>query len=185
MWAHRLQPRTYADLIDAGWRRSGCWLYRPEARTCCPAHTIRLDAGAFAPSRAQRRALARLDAYLAGGALPGGGGGDAHRPPRGASPPFGAPFGGGAPPARGASPVGGVPLSGAVSPAGGASPERPPPRSARILGGAKRKGTPAGAGGARPPRRVASGLVMSASSLDAGGGGQEVAAPRAALAAAL
>ena len=93
-------------------------------------------------------------------------------------PPFGAPFGGGAPP-RGASPVGGSPLR-AASPAGGSAAVTPrahhhPPGA---LG--KRKDTPTGSVGgdrraaapppSRVPRRVASGLDMSSSSLNGGGG---------------
>ena len=101
MWAHRLHPETYAALLDAGWRRSGCWLYRPVAEaTCCVAHTIRLDARAFRASKAQRRAKTRFEAFLAGGPLPGIGGGATPRAARGASPPFGAPFGGGGAAAR-------------------------------------------------------------------------------------
>ena len=45
MWAHRLAPSTYGLLLsEAGWRRSGRWLYRPDAgETCCVAHTIRIS----------------------------------------------------------------------------------------------------------------------------------------------
>ena len=36
-WAHRLRADDFQLLLDAGWRRSGRLIYRPDnARTCCP-----------------------------------------------------------------------------------------------------------------------------------------------------
>jgi arginine-tRNA-protein transferase len=87
-WSHgglaeTLTPEAFQELLDAGWRRSGRWLYRPDnARTCCELLTIRLDVAKFAPSREQRRALKRWEAYLAGAPL-----GDAATPAQGAAPP--------------------------------------------------------------------------------------------------
>ena len=41
-WAHALSCDLYKDLLDRGWRRSGCYLYKPDmSRTCCPQYTIR------------------------------------------------------------------------------------------------------------------------------------------------
>ena len=67
MWAHRLTCDDYQALVDRGYRRSGHYLYRPEAqKTCCPSYTIRLEAAAFAPSREHRRLQRRVSAFLSG-----------------------------------------------------------------------------------------------------------------------
>ncbi|KAK0559899.1 Arginyl-tRNA--protein transferase 1 [Tilletia horrida] len=56
-----VDPEAYQALIDAGWRRSGELIYKPNnATTCCPQHTIRLPVDRFTPSRSQRRALKSL-----------------------------------------------------------------------------------------------------------------------------
>lgn len=48
-------------MLDAGWRRSGNYLYRPDmAKTCCPAYVIRLDAMRYEPSVSHKRVLKRL-----------------------------------------------------------------------------------------------------------------------------
>lgn len=53
-YAHRLSVWDYQELLDMGWRRSGCLLYRPILeRSCCPPHTIRLDVLKFKPSKAR------------------------------------------------------------------------------------------------------------------------------------
>ena len=95
MWAHALAPATYNALVDAGWRRSGRWVYRPLPTAavvggsgrddedgageeddepshppCCVAHTIRLDVGQVKLTKAQRRCRNRMAAFLAGGPLP-------------------------------------------------------------------------------------------------------------------
>ncbi|KAN0064434.1 Arginyl-tRNA--protein transferase 1 [Thecaphora frezii] len=65
LWAHRLSPYHYQQLVDRGWRRSGDYLYKPDlARTCCPQIPIRLDVAAFRPGKGQRRALANLIFYV-------------------------------------------------------------------------------------------------------------------------
>ncbi|KAK4351363.1 hypothetical protein RND71_030676 [Anisodus tanguticus] len=54
-------------LLDRGWRRSGCFLYKPEMeKTCCPSYTIRLKASDFVPSKEQRRVLKRMQRFLDG-----------------------------------------------------------------------------------------------------------------------
>ncbi|XP_056842094.1 arginyl-tRNA--protein transferase 2 isoform X2 [Raphanus sativus] len=54
-------------LLDRGWRRSGCYLYKPEmAKTCCPSYTIRLRASDFVPSKEQQRVRRRLERFLEG-----------------------------------------------------------------------------------------------------------------------
>ncbi|KAL1290303.1 hypothetical protein HN51_058754 [Arachis hypogaea] len=67
LWAHSLTVDDYQGLLDRGWRRSGCFLYKPEMeRTCCPSYTIRLKASDFVPSKEQVRVSRRLQRYLDG-----------------------------------------------------------------------------------------------------------------------
>ncbi|KAK1409345.1 hypothetical protein QVD17_35871 [Tagetes erecta] len=55
------------SLLDRGWRRSGCFLYKPEMeRTCCPSYTIRLKASDFVPSKEQVRVSKRMQRFLDG-----------------------------------------------------------------------------------------------------------------------
>lgn len=55
------------DLLDRGWRRSGCYLYKPEMdKTCCPQYTIRLKASDFVPSKEQQRVSKRMQRYPQG-----------------------------------------------------------------------------------------------------------------------
>ncbi|CAD7062111.1 unnamed protein product [Tilletia caries] len=61
LFTYALDPEAYQALIDAGWRRSGEVLYKPDnSRTCCPQHPIRLPIERFNISRSQRRALKSL-----------------------------------------------------------------------------------------------------------------------------
>ncbi|XP_035839415.1 arginyl-tRNA--protein transferase 1 isoform X2 [Helianthus annuus] len=54
-------------LLDRGWRRSGCILYKPEMeKTCCPSYTIRLKASDFVPSKEQVRVAKRMQRFLDG-----------------------------------------------------------------------------------------------------------------------
>ncbi len=46
----------YQQLLDQGFRRSGCYLYRPACRTCRGCIPVRLPAADFVPNRSQRRA---------------------------------------------------------------------------------------------------------------------------------
>ncbi|XP_004307634.1 PREDICTED: arginyl-tRNA--protein transferase 2 isoform X1 [Fragaria vesca subsp. vesca] len=67
LWAHSVTINDYQDLLDRGWRRSGCFLYKPEMeRTCCPAYTIRLKAGDFVHSKEQLRVSRRMQRFLDG-----------------------------------------------------------------------------------------------------------------------
>ncbi|KAK8675118.1 hypothetical protein V6N13_033188 [Hibiscus sabdariffa] len=67
LWAHSITVNDYQDLLDRGWRRSGCFLYKPEMeRTCCPSYTIRVKAGDFVPSKDQLRVHRRMDRFLDG-----------------------------------------------------------------------------------------------------------------------
>jgi arginyl-tRNA--protein-N-Asp/Glu arginylyltransferase len=54
--ATHLEAQVYEALIERGWRRSGRALYKPDnARSCCPAITIRLAPSAFVPTKHQRK----------------------------------------------------------------------------------------------------------------------------------
>lgn len=67
LWAHSLTVDDYQDLLDRGWRRSGCFLYRPDMeKTCCPSYTIRLKASDFVPSNEQLRVSRRMQRFLDG-----------------------------------------------------------------------------------------------------------------------
>ncbi|XP_075108285.1 arginyl-tRNA--protein transferase 2 isoform X1 [Nicotiana tabacum] len=67
VWARSLTVDDYQALLDRGWRRSGCFLYKPEMeKTCCPSYTIRLRAGEFVPSKEQRRVLKSMQRFLDG-----------------------------------------------------------------------------------------------------------------------
>ncbi|EPQ27938.1 uncharacterized protein PFL1_04682 [Pseudozyma flocculosa PF-1] len=67
IWAHRISPHYYQRLIDAGWRRSGDYIYKPDLdRTCCPQIPIRLDAATFAPAKRHKRALTNLLFHVRG-----------------------------------------------------------------------------------------------------------------------
>ncbi|KAK3001066.1 hypothetical protein RJ639_020787 [Escallonia herrerae] len=58
---------SFIALLDRGWRRSGCFLYKPEMdRTCCPSYTIRLKASDFVPSKEQQRVSKRMQRFLDG-----------------------------------------------------------------------------------------------------------------------
>ncbi|XP_065871405.1 arginyl-tRNA--protein transferase 2-like [Euphorbia lathyris] len=67
LWAHSITVDDYQDLLDRGWRRSGCFLYKPEMeRTCCPSYTIRMKASDFIPSKDQQRVSRRMQRFLDG-----------------------------------------------------------------------------------------------------------------------
>uniref|UniRef100_A0A0E0PN80 Arginyl-tRNA--protein transferase n=2 Tax=Oryza TaxID=4527 RepID=A0A0E0PN80_ORYRU len=67
LWANSLRADDYQALLDRGWRRSGCFLYKPEMeRTCCPQYTIRLKANDFICSKEQGRVLKKMQRFLDG-----------------------------------------------------------------------------------------------------------------------
>ncbi|KAL8462967.1 hypothetical protein ACS0TY_033026 [Phlomoides rotata] len=67
LWAHSLTVDDYQALLDRGWRRSGCFLYKPDMeKTCCPSYTIRLKAIDFVPSKEQVRVSKRIQRFLDG-----------------------------------------------------------------------------------------------------------------------
>ncbi|KAK4489264.1 hypothetical protein RD792_005061 [Penstemon davidsonii] len=67
LWANSLTVDHYQALLDRGWRRSGCYLYKPEMeKTCCPSYTIRLKASEFSPSKEQVRVSKKMQRFLDG-----------------------------------------------------------------------------------------------------------------------
>lgn len=63
--AHALAPRTYDELINRGWRRSGSWMYKPAiGETCCAPYTIRLRCREFVRSKSQRKVVKRFERVL-------------------------------------------------------------------------------------------------------------------------
>ncbi|XP_053683975.1 arginyl-tRNA--protein transferase 1 isoform X2 [Sabethes cyaneus] len=68
MWAHTMTVDDYQDLIDRGWRRSGCYCYKPEmSSTCCPAYTIKCDAMNFKLSKSHKKIIKRMNKFLKDG----------------------------------------------------------------------------------------------------------------------
>lgn len=52
LYCHSLRVDQYQQLVDRGWRRSGCSLYKPNMQhTCCPQYTIRLDVSKFSANK--------------------------------------------------------------------------------------------------------------------------------------
>ncbi len=56
---HLINTEIYGDLVRAGFRRSGVFIYRPWCDTCTRCVPVRLPVERFSPSRAQRRADSR------------------------------------------------------------------------------------------------------------------------------
>ncbi|KAL6259837.1 hypothetical protein P5V15_009747 [Pogonomyrmex californicus] len=65
IWAHMLTVQDYQSLIDRGWRRSGCYCYKPTMnQTCCPQYTIKCEALDFRISKSQKKILKRMTKFL-------------------------------------------------------------------------------------------------------------------------
>ncbi|XP_029168996.1 arginyl-tRNA--protein transferase 1 isoform X2 [Nylanderia fulva] len=65
MWAHSLTVQDYQSLIERGWRRSGCYCYKPTmTQTCCPQYTIKCEALDFRISKSQKKILKRMTKFL-------------------------------------------------------------------------------------------------------------------------
>ncbi len=67
--ASSFSAADYEDMLPQGWRRSGFSFYRPSCGACSRCIPIRVDAGRYEPTGAQRRA-ARRNADLVVEALP-------------------------------------------------------------------------------------------------------------------
>lgn len=50
-----VSPTIYQQLIDRGFRRSGCYLYQPACPSCSACVSLRIPVADFKPSRSQRR----------------------------------------------------------------------------------------------------------------------------------
>jgi arginine-tRNA-protein transferase len=53
--AAEVTPAIYQQLIDRGFRRSGCYLYQPACPSCSACVSLRIPVDRFKPSRSQRR----------------------------------------------------------------------------------------------------------------------------------
>ena len=53
--AAEVTPQIYQQLIDRGFRRSGCYLYQPACPACSACVSLRIPVHSFKPSRSQRR----------------------------------------------------------------------------------------------------------------------------------
>ncbi|MBS0299584.1 MAG: arginyltransferase [Proteobacteria bacterium] len=53
---HLIDAQAYGQLVQAGFRRSGHYTYRPCCEHCHACVSVRVDVKAFVPKRAQRRA---------------------------------------------------------------------------------------------------------------------------------
>lgn len=51
-----ITPTRLDALLDAGYRRSGCFFYRTQCPRCTACEPLRLEVARFTPSRSQRRA---------------------------------------------------------------------------------------------------------------------------------
>lgn len=57
--ASEIDPSIYAGFLDANFRRSGTMLYQPTCVGCRQCRSIRVPVDRFAPTRSQRRSVAR------------------------------------------------------------------------------------------------------------------------------
>jgi arginine-tRNA-protein transferase len=51
----KVNHELYQQLIDRGFRRSGCYLYQPACPSCSSCVSLRIPVDAYKPSRSQRR----------------------------------------------------------------------------------------------------------------------------------
>ncbi|ORY73383.1 arginine-tRNA-protein transferase, partial [Protomyces lactucae-debilis] len=64
-WAHSLTVHGYKKMIDHGWRRSGCYIYKPNlVQSCCQLYTIKLNAHAFKANKQQRAAVRKFHDFV-------------------------------------------------------------------------------------------------------------------------
>ncbi len=56
-YAGCITGRSYEDLLEKGWRRSGCCFYRNTCADCSSCIPLRVDVHRFHPNRSQKRTL--------------------------------------------------------------------------------------------------------------------------------
>jgi leucyl-tRNA---protein transferase len=57
IWADRLAPEGYQELMDSSFRRSGKLIYQPICAGCRACQPLRVPVATFRPSKSQRRCL--------------------------------------------------------------------------------------------------------------------------------
>lgn len=60
----KLSPAMYERLLENGFRRSGCMVYRPDCDNCSACHSSRVPVEQFLPNRSQRRAWNRVTGQI-------------------------------------------------------------------------------------------------------------------------
>lgn len=60
----RLDSATYENLLERGFRRSGCMVYRPDCASCSACQSSRVSVESFSPDRSQRRAWKKVAGRL-------------------------------------------------------------------------------------------------------------------------
>src|SRR5436190_5332775 len=60
-----LRPEDYAERLQAGWRRFGPVVFRPECPSCRLCQSLRVPVSTFKPSESQRRVWRRNSGEVA------------------------------------------------------------------------------------------------------------------------